>query len=186
MKSKGNNLLKLFAGILFMVLNISIWVNGLFINRERGMDIILAVPLFIIGAFFILGWYKTSGMTPPTRLRRYKFILGTLLINYAVMYLIYVVAEMIYTPAIDLLTVPGIILPLLMGLFITGFILSWNHEAYAGFLFIVWYLIVLYGQLKYGELLHRGPYIFIGIVMFIQGILYLFYHFRVKPKNTKD
>ncbi|MFH0842214.1 MAG: hypothetical protein V1903_06295 [Bacteroidota bacterium] len=183
MKSKGINLLKLLAGILLMVLNVFIWVNGLFINRERGMDIVTAVPLFVTGAFLILGWYKASGTAPPTRPQRYKFILSALLINYAVMYLIYVVAELIYTPAIDLLTVPGIILPFLLGLFITGFILSWNHEAYAGIFFILWYLLVLYGQLRYGELLHRGPYIFIGIVIFIQGILYLYYHFRIKQKR---
>ncbi len=175
--------MKLLAGILLMVLNICIWINGLFINRERGMDIIPAVPLFIIGALLILGWYKASGTTPPIRPQRHKFILNTLLVNYFVMYLIYVAGEMFFSPSIDLLTLPGIFLPLLMGLFITGFILSWNHEAYAGIFFILWYLLVLFGQLRYGELLHRGPYIFIGIVIFIQGILYLYYHFRVKPKG---
>lgn len=163
-----------------MFLNVFIWINGLFIHRERGMDIILAVPLFIIGAFLILGWYKSAGTTQPDKRQRYKFILNTLLINYAVMYMIYVVAEMIYTPAIDLLTVPGIVLPALMGIFISGVVLSWNHEAYAGLFFILWYFLVFFGQLKYAELLHRGPYIFIGIVIFIQGILYLYYHFRVK------
>lgn len=171
---------KSLAGIFLMILNAGVWINGLFINRERGMDIVLAVPLFVTGAFLILGWYKASGTTPPTRPQKYKFILNTLLINYSVMYLIYVTGEMFFSPSIDLLTVPGIILPLLLGLFISGFILSWNYEAHAGILFVLWYLLVLYGQLRYGELLHRGPYIFIGVAILIQGILYLYYHFRVR------
>jgi len=41
MKSGGISLIKLLTGLLFMVLNICIWINGLFINREREMDIIM-------------------------------------------------------------------------------------------------------------------------------------------------
>lgn len=149
------------------------------------MDIILAVPLFVTGSFLLLGWYKTSRMSRPDKSRRWKFILGTLLINYTVLYFIYMIADIIFSPAIDFLNIPGIILPMLLVLFIMGLILSREYELYAGVFFLLWYFLILFGQLRYGELLNRGPYFLIGIVLLLHGILYLFYHFRIKPKNNK-
>ena len=176
---------KLTAGILLMILNTGTWINGLFIHRQRGMDIILALPLLITGAFLFLGWYKTSKICQATKSQRWKFILSVLLINYLVLYFIYMIADIIFSPAIDFLSMPGIILPLVLVLFFMGFILSWNYESYAGVFFLLWYLLVLFGQLRYGELRNRGPYILIGFVILLHGILYLCYHFRVKPKDYK-
>jgi hypothetical protein len=51
MNSKFSVKLKFITGILLLILNTAIWINGLFIHRERGMDIVIAVPLFVIGAF---------------------------------------------------------------------------------------------------------------------------------------
>lgn len=166
-----------------MILNTVIWINGLFIHRERGMDILIAVPLFVIGAFLLLGWYNTSMISQPTKYQRWKFVLSVLLINYLVLYFIYMISDIILGDAIDLLSVPGILLPVLLGLFLTGFILSWKYELSAGIFFLVWYFLVLFAQLRYGEILHRGPYIILGITVFIHGILYLYYHVRIKPKE---
>jgi len=173
--------LKFIAGILLMILNAGIWINGLFIHKERGMDIVMAVPLLLAGAFLLLGWYNTSMISKPTKSRRWKFILSVLLINYLVLYFIYLISEIIFGTAIDFLSIPGIIFPVLLGLFITGFILSWKNELYAGFFFIFWYFLVLFSQLRYGEILHRGPYMMLGITIFIHGILYLYYSVRIKP-----
>lgn len=175
--------LKFIAGILLMILNAGIWIDGLFIHRERGMDIVFAVPLFILGAFLLLGWYKTSMISQPTKSQRWKFILSVLLINYLVLYFIYMISDIIFWAAIDFLSVPGILLPVLLGLFITGFILSWEYELYAGIFFLLWYFLVLFSQLRYGEILYRGPYMMLGITVFIHGIFYLYYHFRIKPKE---
>ena len=176
-------MLKLTSGLLLMILNACIWINGLFITRERGMDIVLAVPLFITGAFLVLGWYKTSRIPQATRSMRWKFVLSVLLINYAVLYFIYMIADIIFSPAIDFLNIPGIILPLLLVLFIMGLILSREYELYAGVFFLLWYFLVLFGQLRYGELLNRGPYILIGIIILLHGILFLYYHFRIKTRK---
>jgi hypothetical protein len=183
MKSQIINLIKLSSGLFLMILNIGIWINGLFIHRERGMDIILAVPLFITGAFLILGWYKTSRTPQANKSQRWKFILSVLLINYLVLYFIYMIADIIFSPAIDFLNIPGIILPLVLGLFIMGFILSWKYEPYAGVFFLLWYILIFFSQIRYGELRNRGPYILIGIVILLHGILYLCYHFRIKIKK---
>ena len=175
--------LKFVAGILLMILNIAVWINGLFIHRERGMDIILSLPLLFIGAFLLLKWYKTSMISQPTKSQRWKFMLRVLLVNYLVLYFIYMISDIIFWAAIDFLSVPGILLPVLLGLFITGFILSWEYELYAGIFFLLWYFFVLFSQLRYEEILYRGPYILLGITILIHGILYLCYHFRIKPKG---
>jgi hypothetical protein len=181
MKSKFSVKLKFITGILLLILNTAIWINGLFIHRERGMDIVIAVPLFVIGAFLLLGWYKTYGVSQTTKSQRWKFILSVLLINYLILYFIYMISDVIFWDAIDFLSVPGFLLPVLLGLFITGFILSWKYEVYAGIFFILWYFLVLFSQLRYGEILHRGPYMMLGITIFIHGVLYLYYSIRIKP-----
>jgi hypothetical protein len=170
--------LKFTAGVILMVINTWIWINGLFINRDSGMDIIWALPLFYAGSFLVLGWFKTSGERKTTKPQRLKFILSILLINYLVLYLVYAVSDLIYWEAIDLLAIPGILLPVLLGIFITGFVLSWNQPLYAGILFVLWYLLMLFGQIRYSEILHRGPYILLGIPILIHGIMYMCFYFR--------
>ena len=166
-----------------MILNAAVWINGLFIHRERGMDIILSLPLLFLGAFLLPGWYKTSIISQPTKSQRWKFMLSGLLINYLVLYFIYMISDIIFWAAIDLLSPPGIFLPVLLGLFVTGFILSWKYELYAGIFFIIWYFLVVFSQLRYEEILHRGPYLLLGITVFIHGILYLYYSFRIKSRD---
>jgi hypothetical protein len=174
-----------YLGITLMVLNLTVWTNVLFLARDRAMDIFAAIPVLVAGAFLLLKWYKNSNKVVVTKSQRWKFILNTLLVNYAVLYFIYLVSDLIYAPAIDLLSMPGIILPLLLGLFITGLYLSREHEFYAGILFILWYFLVFFSQVRYNEIRNRGPYIIFGIAILIQGILYLFYSLRIKKKNNK-
>ena len=150
------------------------------------MDIILAVPVMLIGVFLFLGWYKESREREPAKYQKWKFVLNVLLVNYLVLYFIYMISDMIFWAAIDLLAIPGIILPILLGLFITGFILSWKHELYAGIFFLLWYFLVIFGQFRYNEILHRGPYMMLGITIFIHGILNLYYHFRIKSKGINS
>jgi hypothetical protein len=184
MKSRFIGNIKIGAGLILLILNTGIWINGLFIHRDSGMDTVLALPLLVIGAFLLLGWYKTSGSPNSSKRQRRKFILSVFLINYGVLYILYMLADIIYSPSIDFLTMPGIILPLLLGIFVMGFILSWNYELYAGIFFLVWYCLVLYSSLKYFEILNRGPHILFGITILIHGILYITYHFRLKSRSV--
>lgn len=180
MKLKLSAKLKFIAGIILMILNSALWINGLFIHRERGADIVFAVPLFVTGAFLLPAWHKTSMISPPSQSRRWKFMLTVFLINYLVLYFIYMISDILFLAAIDFLSIPGIFLPVLLGLFVTGFFLSWKDELYAGIFFMLWYILLLFSQLRYMEILHRGPYMILGITIFIHGILYLYYHFRIK------
>ena len=185
MNSKPGAKLRCITGILLMILNAAVWINGLFIHRERGMDIVLSLPLLFLGAFLLLGWYKTSVKFQPTKSQRWKFMLSVLLINYLVLYFIYMISDMIFWAAINFLNIPGILLPVLLGLFIMGFLLSWKEEFYAGIFFIIWYFLVVFSQLQYEEILHRGPYLLLGITVFIHGILYLYYSARIKPTDKQ-
>jgi hypothetical protein len=174
-----------YLGITLMALNLAIWINVLFLARDRAMDIIAAIPLLVAGAFLLLKWYKNSNKVVVIKSQRWKFILNTLLVNYVVLYFIYMVSDVIYMPAIDFLSMPGIILPLLLGLFITGLILSREHELYTGIIFLLWYFLVFFSQVRLYEIRNRGPYIIFGIAILIHGILYLFYSLRIKKKNNK-
>ncbi len=183
MKSGFFNIFKILSGITLMILNTALWINGALIHTERGMDTVFALPLLVAGAFLLLGWYKSAGTTPVLKPQRWKFILRVLIINYAVLYLIYMISDIIYRDSMDFLSIPGIILPVLLGLFIMGFILSWKHELYACIFFLLWYFLVLYGSFKYVEIMHRGPHMQFGVVIFLHGIFYLYYYFRIKPKE---
>jgi len=183
MKLRLSAKLKFIAGILLMTLNAAIWINGLFIHRERGADIVFAVPLFVTGAFLLQGWHKTSMISSPSQSRRWKFMLTVFLINYLVLYFIYLISDILFLATIDFLSIPGMFLPVLLGLYVTGFILSWKYELYAGIFFIIWYFLVVFSQLQYSEILHRGPYMILGITIFIHGILYLYYYFRIKSEE---
>lgn len=179
------NQVKFCIGIVFFILNILIWINSMLLHRnERGLDTIYSLPLLIAGAFLLLGWYKRSRPKLTTKSQKWKFVLNTLLINYAVCYLIYMISDLLYSPSIDLLSLPGFILPALFSVFVMGFILAWEHELYAGVFFILWYALVLFGSFQYFEIMNRGPHMQFGIVILIHGVLYLAYYFRITEKGN--
>ncbi|HAM08937.1 MAG: hypothetical protein A2X05_03650 [Bacteroidetes bacterium GWE2_41_25] len=64
-----------------------------------------------------------------------------------------------------------------------GFLLAWNYEFYAAIFFLLWYGLTLYGQLRYPQLLDRGPYILIGLTILVHGILFIVYHFKIRPQS---
>lgn len=172
------------AGILLMVLNVGIWINGLFIHRGDGMDLVLAVPLLFLGAVSLLGWYKNSRISPPTLQQQWKFVLHVLLLNYFLLYGLYMAQDIMYSDPIDFFTMPGILFPVLLGLFLAGTILSWKWELYAGVFFLLWYGVVIWGTLGFFEFSNRGPHILFGVVILLQGAFYLNYHFRLKSKKS--
>ncbi|HOW25013.1 MAG TPA: hypothetical protein PK711_05020 [Bacteroidales bacterium] len=184
MKSKFLTLSLLIAGILLLVLNMGVWINGVFINRGDGMDLILAVPLLFLGAVSLLGWYKNRQSPPPAKQQQWKFILRVLLINYILLYGLYMAQDFMYSDPIDFLTIPGVLFPVLLGLFLAGTILSWKWELYAGIFFLIWYGVVIWGTFGFFEFYNRGPHFLFGVVILLQGIFYLNYHFRIRPKRS--
>ena len=172
------------AGIILMVWNASIWIYDLYLFRVQdwGMASSMAVPVMVIGALFLLQWYKTTKLTASSKKQQWKFILRVLLINYAVLYAIVVFSSLSVGESVDYFSLPFILFPLLLLVFIGGFAVSWKSEFYAGFILLFWYVILLFGTIAYSEFFSSGPWIMFGIPILLQGIFYLNQHYRYRPK----
>ena len=170
------------AGIIFMIWNAGIWIYDLYLNRGRdsGMFCIMAVPVLVIGALFLLQWYKTSGTPQPSIQQQWKFILRILLINYAVLYAIVVITELTAGKQLDYFSIPFILFPLLLLFFLMGFALSWKKEFQAGLIFLFWFAVLLYGTIAYSVFRDSGPWIVFGIPILIQGLFYIKNHLSFK------
>jgi len=170
------------AGIIFMVWNSGVWIYALFLFRERdgGMFCIMAVPILVIGALLLLRWYKTTEVPVPSEQQQWKFILRALLINYAVLYAIMVISELTNGKPIDYFSLPFVLFPMLLLIFIVGFVLSWKREFQAGIIFLLWYAIMLFGSISYFEFRDSGPWILFGVPVLLQGLFYVKNHFSFK------
>jgi hypothetical protein len=176
------------AGIIFMVWNAGIWIYGLILTRGRdgGMFCIMAVPVLVIGALLLFRWYKTTEVPVPSEQQLWKFILRVLLINYAVLYAIMVISELTVGKSLDYFSLPFILFPMLLMIFIVGFILSWKREFQAGIIFLLWYAIMLFGSVAYFEFRDSGPWILFGVPIILQGLFYIKNHisFKTSSKQT--
>ncbi len=175
---------KKIAGIIFLVWNAGIWIFDFYLSRsaDSGMIIVLALPILFIGSLFLLEWYKTTKTPKTTEQQQWKFTLRILLINYAVLYSIVVFSDLSIGKSVDYFNLPFVLYPLLLILFFGGFALSWKREFYAGFIFLIWYAILLFGFIAYSEFLRSGPWIIAGIVILLQGIIYIKHHYQYRPQ----
>ena len=174
------------AGILIMIWYAGIWILVLYFPKPQddgAMGGMMVTPLVVIGALLLLEWYKTSQAIMPGKQQQWKFILRILLINYAVLYCMIVFSELIFGKSVDYFGLPYMIFPLLLLIFIVGFILSWNKELYAGLVFLFWCVFYILGAIAYPEILKGGgPWIIFILPVLLQGIFYIKNHFQFKPK----
>ncbi|MCY1720887.1 hypothetical protein OU798_11060 [Prolixibacteraceae bacterium Z1-6] len=176
------------AGILIMTCNAGIWILDLYINgyqtdSETGGPSLMFSPVMVIGALFLLEWYKTSKTTVPSTPLQWKFILRVLLINYTVLYFILVLSEPSDRAGIkqvDYTSIPFIINPLLFFIFLAGLIISWKKEFIAGILFLFWCTIFLWGVIAYPEILPSEPWIVSGVPILLQGSFYIKHHYEFR------
>lgn len=163
------------SGIIFMVWNAGIWIYALFLFRyqDGGMLCILAVPILVIGSLLLLRWYTTSKELVPSEQQKWKFILRILLINYAVLYAIIVISELTNGKPLDYFSLPFILFPMLLLIFIVGFVLSWKREFQAGLIFLLWCAILTFGSINYFEIRDSGPWILFGLPILLQGLFYI-------------
>jgi hypothetical protein len=173
------------AGFIFFIWNAGVWIYDLWLARGRdsGMFCIMAVPVLVIGALFLLQWYNKSRTSQPSVQKQWKFILQILLINYTVLYSIVVLSEIFAGEAVDYFTLPVILFSLMLPVFLLGFALSWKKEFPAGFIFLFWYAILIYGNIAYSEMRDSGPWIIFGIPVLLQGLFYIKNHYSFKSVN---
>ncbi len=163
------------AGITFLGWATGIWIFDLLLTRgiDSGMLSIMSVPGLVIGALLLLNWYKASVTPSPPPKLQWRFILRVLLISYAVLYAIVVISEVALGHPHDYFSLPFVLFPLMLLLFLSGFAVSWRWELAAGILFLLWSALLLFGYVTYAEIRDSGPWAFFGIPVLIQGILYI-------------
>lgn len=178
------------AGILLMIWIVVVWILDLHLIGDRsdadsGLTSLALSPVLVLGALFLLEWYKTSRSEVPSAQLQWRFILRILLINYAVLYLILVLAELSGKTGpqqVISLSFPFILNPVLLVVFIAGFILSWKREFHAGIIFLIWCAILVYLSFGFPGTHYTGPWLFCGLPILLQGIFYIKYHFEFRSK----
>jgi hypothetical protein len=175
---------KMAAGILFIIWNAGVWIDDLYLDRpemDYSMISAMASYFMVIGALLLLEWYKTSKATKPSQKQQWKFILRVLLINYAVLYSIVVFSELSVGEPINYLSFPFIIYPLLLLIFLLGFLLSWKWEFLAGYIFLFWCALLIYANVAYSEISTLGGWALFGLPILLQGIFYIKHHYEFRP-----
>lgn len=91
---------KKMAGIILMIWNAGVWILALYFFA-RGDDYspmagVMATPIMVFGAIFLLEWYKTTKATVLSEKQQWKYVLRVLIINYAVLYGIAVFSDLSY------------------------------------------------------------------------------------------
>jgi hypothetical protein len=173
------------VGIIFMIWNAGVWIDDLYLNRpdmDYSMMSAIATYFMLIGAFFILKWYKTAKATEPSQKQQWKFMLRVLLINYAVLYGIVAFSEPILGEPVNYLSFPFVIYPMLLLIFLVGFLISWKKEFLAGYIFLFWFVVLIVANVSYSEILQLGPWAAFGLPILLQGIFYIKNHSKFRPK----
>jgi hypothetical protein len=173
---------KKLAGIILMIWNAGVWIYNLCLYREDDGSIFMGVPIIVIGALLLLENYKTTQATVPSEQQQWKYVLPVLLLNYAVLYGIVILSELSSGKGVDYFSLPYIIFPLLLLIFLVGFLLSWKRELFAGLIFLFWCVVYILGSIVYPEILKAGPWIICGIPILFQGIFYIKNHYEFRTK----
>lgn len=172
---------KRMGGIIILIWHACNWIFFLLLyrNTDEG-EMFMGLPVMVFGALFLLEWYKDSKATLPTAKQEWKYVLRVLLINYAVLYGIFVISELTSGNGINYFSLPYIIGPLLLLIFLVGFVLSWKKELFAGFIFLIWCVVLIIAPTD--EILEGGPWFVAIIPIFIQGMFYIGKHFGFRKK----
>ncbi len=161
------------SGILLQVWNIGIWIFSWFIWEEAGMIMVLAVPALVIGVLMNLKAYKSEVGPKPTNQIYWRFVLRLLIVNYAILYAITIMAGILSEDSLNYSSFPFILFPILAAIFYAGSIVSWFNELVAGILLCLWYVVVVIGSIAYFDFFNSGPWFLFGLTILIQGLFYI-------------
>jgi len=172
------------GAILLMAWTACVWFYDLFLARgpDSGMVSIMAVPAMVLGVLLVLEWYKTNESAVPPKQLQWRYLLRVLLVNYMVLYAIVVFSELVKGKPYDYFSLPFILFPLLLLVFLAGFALAWKRELLAGILFLLWSAIMIAGSVTYFDFGDSGPWLLFGLPVLLQGVLYLNQHFQYRTK----
>lgn len=185
------------AGIILCIWHFVVWLCALLFWRDAGLVLIMAFPILFPGVLLIRNWYIQKDESYTSQSKRWDLSLKTLLVNYAAIYLLSVFAHL--SPKLLGLEFPtGIheiansdytsftlqMLLLAFLVFVIGFIISWRSKLSAGFLFILWYVLIFFLTYRNPEFADIGPSTLFGLTILVQGIFYIIFHYRfIRPSR---
>lgn len=172
----------LAAGILFMIWNTIVWLSDLYFFRAQDYSMLSALASYFMfcGAFFLLEWYKTKNEIVPSKQQQWKFILRVLLVNYIILYTIVVFSEITVGEPVNYLTFPYILYPIMFLIFLMGFLISWKREVLAGYIFLLWFVVLIFANVAYSQISTLGGWALFGFPLLLQGIFYINNHYKLK------
>lgn len=183
------------GGIILCIWHFIVWSFSLLIWPDAGMVLVLIFPILLLATFLIRNSIMRTKSIYRSKSAMWSISLKTLLINYAAIYFLIVLTDILPvlfsfelpTRVDDLhtwsLTSPlGIILMMNLILFVVALINSRKSEFIAGVLLIIWYAVVILLTLGYDVFANSGPWVIFGAALLLQGFLYVYYYYRIRNK----
>lgn len=187
---------KMKAGILLMVWHFIVWAFASLIWKDAGMVLLLIFPMLFPAVFLVKQWYVETIDFYKPEFRQWKLVLRLLLINYAAIYLLTILSDIVprlfgwpspngilnvwsYASALGVMLIFNAIL------FFVAFIVSWKSELITGILLIVWYIIVGVLVQQSPVFANSGPWEYLGLPIMVQGIFYVIYSFKFEVRQPQ-
>ena len=181
------------GGMILLIWHFTVWLFSMYLWPQAGMVLILIFPILYLSAFLILNWYKRHVTKYTQPINQWKLVLNILMINYAVIYLLVVIAEIIpklfgvvlrQDPAVlnnwNYNTKEIIILIALFVLFLISYLSTLKFRYLSGILLVLWFVLLGYLGLTSFNFLNSGPWLIFSLPILFQGILYIILHFKEK------
>ena len=163
------------------------WIVELFFAEKGsggGFGMISGVPLIILGVSFILQGIIKKRKTPLRVDEKWKISLRLFVSIYTALYILVVIADFSENFNAYFNSTSGRILLILLLIYSFGFVFAWKKELISGIIFILWYAGVIYIFSTNSLMIPTtGPWIVFGMVVLVQAIFYLIYHFKYEVKK---
>jgi len=174
------------TGVIFILWNVGMWILELFfVEKDGGFGILSGLPLIVLGVFYIADGIEAKRKQLLLKEEKWRLILQLLFSIYTVLHFVPIAAEFTKGSEHEIFSWPGIMLLVLFLMYSTAYVLSWSHHAIAGILCVVWYIALVLTSNTYFEFGDSGPWTGFGVVVLVQGILYLIYSSRIRTANLE-
>ena len=178
------------AGSVFLAWLVMLWIGtGFIFVGSDGMELVLGLPALPLGILFMLVGYRKKREEKPAKHVEWSYCLRILTTLYLVLYVIFAASEAGRDGVYYIFSYPDILLLGLFLFFLVGYIFHLAMEHITGFIFIVWYvLLILVSALipEIGGDGYIGLYAAIGSVILLQGLFYLNYWYNLKPGEDPE
>lgn len=184
---------EMYGGQIILFWHVLVWFFSLFLWPDAGMILVLIFPMLFPAIILIKNWnIKNQQPDWSTNVKMWSKTLHIFLINYAIIYLLVIISDLLprifhwdlksnvdelavwsYTSPTGFLLILGVIL------FVIALINSKKSFLFTGTLLILWYALIAIATFGVADplFLNSGPWFVFGLVFLIHGILYIKLHY---------